>query len=129
MTIQKSDPPFQPRRRQLAARRKSLTFHLDHRTQSGAVHHFHVTIGLYDLHSTDIGEIFINTAGKAGSESDTMVSDAAVAISLALQFGCPIEVLRAAMKRNPDGTPMGLMSHALDAACKAIGRDDASAPE
>lgn len=90
--------------------------------QAGSTHPFHVTIGLYDAHRADIGEIFVNTAGKAGSDIDTMVSDAAVAVSLALQYGCPIEVLRAAMKRNPDGAPMGLMSQALDEAARVVGR-------
>lgn len=114
MPSQQSDPPFEPRRRRLAWRRPATTFKLSHRMPSGAEHHFCVTVGLYDRQSPDIGEIFINTAGKAGSEGDTMVSDAAVAISLALQYGCPIEVLRAAMKRNPDCSPMGLLSHVLD---------------
>lgn len=123
MTLKPSDPPFEPRRRNLSTRRPALTFDLTHTTPSGSVHSFVVTVGLYDRHGTDIGEVFINTATKAGSESDTMVSDAAVAISLALQYGCPIEVIRAAMKRNPDGTPTGLLLHALDEACKEIGRE------
>ena len=120
--MSRSDPPFLPRRRQMANRRPAVTFKLDHRMPSGAEHTFNVTVGLYDPKSPDIGEVFINTAGKAGSETDTMVSDAAVAISLALQYGCPIEVLRSAMKRNPDGSPMGLASHVLDEACAAVGR-------
>src|SRR6266850_4457423 len=98
--MREADPPFPPRRRQLAWRRPAVTFKLEHRTQGGVTHPFHVTIGLYDERAPDIGEIFINTAGKAGSDVDTMVSDAAVAVSLALQYGCPIEVLRTAMKRN-----------------------------
>lgn len=122
MQGREADPPFSPRRRQLAWRRPAVTFKLDHAGASGAVHHFHVTVGLYDRRTTDVGEIFINTAGKSGSENDIVVSDAAVAISLALQYGCPIEVLRAAMKRNPDGSPMGLLSHALDEAADAVGR-------
>lgn len=124
MSRRESDPPFPPRRRQLAWRRPAVTFKLDHRMPSGAQHHFFVTVGLYDERSVDIGEVFINTAGKSGSETDTMASDAAVAISLALQYGCPIEILRAAMKRNPDGSPMGLASHVLDEACRAVGREE-----
>ena len=115
--------PFTPQRRQLASRRPAVTFKLNHQTQSGAEHRFLVTVGLYDRDHTDIGEIFINTAGKSGNEADTICSDAAVAISLALQYGCPIEVLRSAMKRNSDGSPMGLLSHALDDACLAIERE------
>ncbi len=98
----------------MAHRRPALTFRLDHTTFSGARHRFTVTIGLYDRHIGDVGEIFVNTAGKAGSESDTLVSDAAVAISLALQYGCPLDVLRLAMKRESDGRPSGLLSRVLD---------------
>lgn len=116
------DMPFIPRRRALPSRRPAVTFRMAHPMPSGAVHHFFVTIGLYDRQSTDVGEVFINTAGKAGNEADIMASDAAVAISLALQYGCPLEVLRVAMKRNPDGSPMGLLSHALDEAAQVVGR-------
>jgi len=58
---------------------------------------FFVTIGLYNRNNSEIGEVFINTAGRAGNEADIMAADAAVAISLALQYGCPIEVMTAAM--------------------------------
>lgn len=116
------DMPFIPRRRKLPDRRPNLTFKLAHRTTSGAVHHFHVTAGLYDYRSTDVGEVFVNTAGKAGNEADVMAADAAVAISLALQYGCPLEVISAAMKRNPDGSPMGLLSRVLDSVAVQVGR-------
>lgn len=116
------DMPFIPRRRQLPNRRPAITFKLAHRTTSGAEHHFYVTAGLYDKNGTDIGEVFVNTAGKAGNEADVMAADAAVAISLALQYGCPLETLSAAMKRNPDGSPMGLMSRVLDQVAVQVGR-------
>jgi hypothetical protein len=45
-----------------------------------------------------------------------MVSDGSTAISIALQYGVPIEVLQHAMKRNADGTAMGALGHALDIA-------------
>ncbi len=115
-----SDPPFPPRRRHMADRRPALTFKLDHDTASGARHRFHVTIGLYDRGSSDVGEIFINTAGKSGSESDVLVADAAVAISLALQYGCPIDTLRTAMKRESDGYPSGLLSRVLDEVANVV---------
>ena len=117
-----SDPPFPPRRRHMANRRPAITLQVKHRTHAGKEFPYLVTVGLYGDQSIDIGEIFINTAGKAGSDIDTMVSDAAVAVSLALQYGCPLEVLRSAMKRNPDGSPTGLMSHALDEASKVVRR-------
>lgn len=114
--------PFIPRRRKLPDRRPAETFRLAHVTTSGAVHCFHVTVGLYDREGSDVGEIFVNTAGKAGNEADVMAADAAVAVSLALQYGCPLEVLSAAMKRNPDGAHMGLLSHVLDEVARLMGR-------
>lgn len=67
-----------------------------------------------------LAEIFVNTNGKVGSEADVMVSDGATAISLALQYGVPTEVLQHAMKRNADGSAMGALGHALDIAVKDL---------
>jgi hypothetical protein len=47
-------------------------------------------------------EVFI-TNHKAGIAAGIMASDAAVAASLALQFGCPLDVLRKAMMRDGRG--------------------------
>jgi hypothetical protein len=61
-----------------------------------------------------LAELFVNSAGKVGSASDITVADAAVAISIALQYGADAETIRAALKRNPDGTAQGPLGHALD---------------
>lgn len=115
--------PFEPRRRVLPSRRPGVSFKVLHAAQSGAVHHFQVTVGLYDRDGSEVGEVFINTEGRTGSDNDVLVSDAAIAVSLALQFGCPLETLRAAMKRNHDGAPMGFLSHVLDAVAATMGRE------
>lgn len=62
-----------------------------------------------------VAEVFINTEMRAGSEADTNAKDAAIAISLALQHGCPFEVIRSAMSRKADGRPSGPLGAALDA--------------
>ena len=98
-------------RKLLPNRRFAVTFKFEHLSQDGGVHKFHVTVGFYPDGTP--GEIFINTH-KAGGEYNTLISDTAVAISLALQYGCPLNFLRQSMKRNSDGTPMGLLSHLLD---------------
>lgn len=67
-----------------------------------------------------VAELFVNTAMRAGSEADTSAKDAAIAISLALQHGCPFEVLRSAMSRKSDGRPSGPLGAALD----AVGRHE-----
>jgi ribonucleoside-diphosphate reductase alpha chain len=56
-----------------------------------------------------IAELFIQNT-KPGSQSDSYARDAAVAASLALQHGCPLEVLKRAVLRDPQGrasTPLG----------------------
>jgi hypothetical protein len=40
--------------------------------------------------------------------------DAAVAVSLLLQHGCPVDTLRQALTRNGDGSGSGPLAHALD---------------
>jgi hypothetical protein len=61
-----------------------------------------------------VGEIFLQNH-KPGSQSDSNARDAAVAASLALQFGCPLEVLRRALLRDPMGRPSTPLGAAIDA--------------
>lgn len=49
-------------------------------------------------------EVFLQNH-KPGSQSDANARDAAVAASLALQFGCPLEVLQRALLRDARGNP------------------------
>ena len=51
-----------------------------------------------------IVEVFLN-AQKVNSSLDVLANDGAILLSLALQYGCPPEIIRHAMKRNPDGSP------------------------
>jgi ribonucleoside-diphosphate reductase alpha chain len=60
-----------------------------------------------------LAEVFLNNH-KAGSQADASCRDAAVAASLALQFGCPVEVLRGAILRDPGGAASSPLGHALD---------------
>jgi len=62
-----------------------------------------------------VAELFINTSMRAGSTADVNAVDGALAVSLALQYGCPLERLREGMKRHPDGKPQGPLGAALDA--------------
>lgn len=101
-------------RRKLPDRRLNTTVKFEH--SNG--HKYLLTVGLYPDGSP--GEIFINTSMKSGSEADLNASDAAVAVSLALQHGCTLDELRLAMKRNPDGTPAGPLGRALDEVAKII---------
>jgi len=62
-----------------------------------------------------IVEVFIN-AQKVNSSLDVLASDGAILMSLLLQYGCPVDVIRHAMKRNPDGSsasPLGVAASFL----------------
>jgi ribonucleoside-diphosphate reductase alpha chain len=73
---------------------------------------FVLTIGRF--RNGDIGELFLNTGSKLNSTADINAQDAAVAASIAIQYGCPVDVLRKAMKRKEDGSPQGALGAALD---------------
>jgi hypothetical protein len=60
-----------------------------------------------------IGEIFLQNH-KPGSQSDSNARDAAVAASLALQHGCPLETLQRALLRDPQGRPSTPLGAAID---------------
>src|SRR5262249_4056540 len=51
-----------------------------------------------------IGEVFLQNH-KPGSQSDANARDAAVAASLAIQYGCPLHVLQRALLRDARGNP------------------------
>jgi hypothetical protein len=69
------------------------------------------TVGFYS--DGRVGEIFL-TNTKPGSQSDSNARDAAIAASLALQFGCPLEVLQRALLRDSQGRPSTPLGAAID---------------
>jgi hypothetical protein len=71
------------------------------------------TVSFFD--DRQLGELFINSSGKLGSTADVNAADGALAVSLALQYGCPASTLQKGMKRNVDGSPQGPLGAALDA--------------
>lgn len=95
-----------PRRDRLPNRRASETFRTEHRGTD-----LTVTAGYYC--DGRLGEVFIN-AGHANSAIDAIVSDAAIAVSFALQHGADLAAIKAAMKRNIAGEPSSPIGAALD---------------
>jgi hypothetical protein len=96
-------------RRRLPDRRTSETFDVE---SCGL--RFTVTASHFD--DQRLAEVFIQNH-KADSTAGIMASDAAIAASLALQFGCPAEVLRRALKRDGQGkasSPLGVALDRLD---------------
>jgi ribonucleoside-diphosphate reductase alpha chain len=73
--------------------------------------HYHATISRFA--TGEIGEIFLSNT-KPSSQSDVNARDAAVAASLALQFGCPLDVLRTALLRDARGEASSPLGKALD---------------
>ena len=93
-------------RRRLPNRRRSETVEYD---RDG--NHFRLAAGYHP--DGTIGEAFLN-AGKTNSTLDALTSDAAICMSLALQFGCPLDELRHAVKRDGTGRAASLIGEALD---------------
>jgi hypothetical protein len=60
-----------------------------------------------------IAEIFLSN-NKSGSQADASARDAAVAASLAFQYGCPLDVLRGALLRDLRGKAAAPLCAALD---------------
>ena len=56
-----------------------------------------------------LAELFLQNH-KAGSQADANARDSAVAASLALQFGCPIETLRNGTASTPLGCALDLIA-------------------
>jgi ribonucleoside-diphosphate reductase alpha chain len=51
---------------------------------------------------------------QGGSHADVVAREAAIAASIALQYGCPIQTLQHAALRNPNGKAAGPLGCALD---------------
>jgi hypothetical protein len=93
-------------RRRLPNRRGSTTFRIESQGLP-----FTVTASTFN--SGELGEIFI-TNHRAGTGAGIMASDSAIAASLALQYGCPLDVLRKALSRDARGNASGPLGAALD---------------
>ena len=93
-------------RQRLPDRRGHELFNFEH----GGIRY---TAGAGRFDNGGLAEIFLTTA-KHGTAVDVNARDAAVAASLLLQHGCPVEVLRRALTRNADGSASGALAHALD---------------
>ena len=72
---------------------------------------FAVTIG----HFPDgrIAEVFVNGA-KTGSEFEAVARDGAVLLSLALQYGVPLDVMRHALTRESNNEPSTIIGAVVD---------------
>ncbi len=84
--VAKAKGEVAPARRRMPRERQSLT----HKFSLGG-HEGYITAGMYD--TGEVGEIFLTDVGKEGSTLRGMMNSFATAISIALQYGVPLETL------------------------------------
>ncbi|MGO9488102.1 MAG: vitamin B12-dependent ribonucleotide reductase, partial [Solirubrobacteraceae bacterium] len=88
-----------PRRKRMPRERQSIT----HKFSIGG-HEGYITAGMYE--DGTVGEIFLTDIGKEGSTLRGMMNSFATAISIALQYGVPLETLVhkfSHMRFDPEG--------------------------
>jgi hypothetical protein len=76
---------------------------------------YKLTVGEYE--DGKPGEVFVNVLGNAGKGSmlEALARDAGVLISLALQYGAPLETQRRAITRDAQNRPLTFVGAVLDA--------------
>jgi hypothetical protein len=101
----------------LPNRRSAETLDFDHAPDKGMQPmQYTATIGRHE--DGRIGELFLNSS-KIGSGSDANARDAAIAVSIGIQYGVPLDVLQRAMTRNGDGSPSSPIGLLLDLVAEA----------
>ena len=103
-------PPSAPRRK-LPARRRSEAVSFDHILSNGGRDGYIATIGYQP--DGRVGEVFIDRP-KVSNDASNLGHDVAVLISIAMQYGVPLDVLRAAVGRDENGLPHSLAGTVLD---------------
>jgi hypothetical protein len=93
-------------RRRLPDRRASITFDVESQGLK-----FTCTASRYE--DGTLAEVFLQNH-KAGSMAGINAQDSAVVCSLALQHGVPLETIRRALMRDPQGLPSGPLAAVLD---------------
>jgi ribonucleoside-diphosphate reductase alpha chain len=97
--VTKTKADLGPARKRMPVERQSIT----HKFNIGG-HEGYITAGMYE--DGTVGEIFITDVGKEGSTLRGMMNSFATAISIALQYGVPLETLVqkfAYMRFEPEG--------------------------
>jgi ribonucleoside-diphosphate reductase alpha chain len=94
-------------RKRLPDRRASETFDVE----AGGLC-FTATVSWFE--DGRLGEVFINSA-RLGSTADTAARDAAIAASIAVQYGADAGTIRHALCRDSQGRPSGPLAAVLDA--------------
>jgi len=95
-------------RRELPMRRRCETFDLPF---GGLTKSHMVTIGFYNDGAP--GEVFVN-GGKSGEQVEAIARDAAILLSLYMQYGLPLDTVRHAITRDAQGAPSSIIGAVVD---------------
>lgn len=101
-------------RRALPMRRRCETFEI---AFGGLAKSHMVSVGYYA--DDKPGEIFIN-GGKSGEQVEAIARDGAILLSMALQFGVPLETIRHAITRDSAGAPSSIVGAVVDQLAKGF---------
>jgi ribonucleoside-diphosphate reductase alpha chain len=74
---------------------------------------FRYSAGIGRFSNGELAEIFLNVA-KSGTALENTARDAAIVVSLALQYGASAATIRHALTRNADGSASGPLGALLD---------------
>lgn len=102
-------------RQVLPQRRHVETFELQH---GNARDLFIVSVGFFpslieDVRAGGPAEVFVSGT-KAGSMVEAVARDGAVLLSIALQYGVPLETIKHSLTREQDGAPSSIMGAIVD---------------
>ena len=98
-------------RERLPNRRPSETINFEVERDGVPPISYTATIGYYM--DGRVAEIFLRS-GRTGTDLLIQTNETALAVSFALQHGCPLETIRKAMPRTNDGRPEGVIGTLLD---------------
>ena len=94
-------------REKLPDRRLGETLEIVHREQPVVV-----TLSRFD--DGRVAEVFVREWYGSGTALEAEARDASVLLSLALQFGAPLETVKRALSRYDDGRPCGVIGAVVD---------------
>lgn len=80
---------------------------------------YHVCVGRDwdgESGSGEIRELFLSTRKLCGTDTDALARDAGLLFSLLVQHGCPIATILAALTRDNNGRPAGVLGRAIEIA-------------
>jgi ribonucleoside-diphosphate reductase alpha chain len=102
-------------RQVLPQRRHVETFEIRH---GNARDVFIVSVGYFpslneNLHAGGPAEVFVSGT-KAGSMVEAVARDGAVLLSIALQYGVPLDTIKHSITREQDGAPSTIMGAIVD---------------